>query len=204
MKKYNTAVHILFWILVIFLLTAALLLLFLKDYEFSSVLPFLKSTDLPQEEKVIVREVKEIEREVEWYFFVASGYSADDPAQGTNNTTATGKEVREGIIAVDPDIIPLGARVEIKDMGVFTAEDTGGKIKGNRIDIFFTSKEEAKDFGRKGIWARVIGGDRETELAGIYGDVPMYESSSQYGNMTAQGYQMFQGKISEDAVVLSN
>lgn len=204
MKKYNIAVHILFWILVIFLLTAALLLLFLKDYEFSSVLPFLKSADLPQEEKVIVREVKEIEREVEWYYFVASGYSANDPAQGTNDTTATGKEVGKGIIAVDPEVIPLGARVEIKGMGVFTAEDTGGKIKGNRIDIFFTSKEEAKDFGRKGIWVRAIGGVRETELAGMYGDMPMYENSSQYGNMTAQGYHMLQGKTSEDVMVLSN
>ena len=93
---------------------------------------------------------------IEWYYFVATAYSANDPTQGTKNITATGKVVYEGIIAVDPKIIPLGTKVEIKDLGKFTAEDTGGKIKGNRIDIYFSSREEAKEFGRQGIWLRMI------------------------------------------------
>jgi 3D (Asp-Asp-Asp) domain-containing protein len=57
---------------------------------------------------------------------------------------------------VDPKVIPLGTRIEIKDMGIFVAEDTGGKIKGNRIDIYFDSKEEAKKFGIRGIWINII------------------------------------------------
>ncbi|MBA7585584.1 hypothetical protein ES708_27568 [subsurface metagenome] len=110
----------------------------------------------------MIREVKEI-MEVEWYYFIASGYSANDPAQGTNNITATGKEIKKGMVAVDPKAILLGTKIEIKDMGIFIAEDTGGKIKGNRIDIYFDTKKEAKEFGRKGIWVKII--DNSYELA---------------------------------------
>ena len=99
--------------------------------------------------------VLEVEKNIEWYYFVASGYSANDPAQGTNSTTATGAKVQEGIVAVDPDMIPLGTEIEIKGMGIFVAEDTGGKIKGNRIDIYFDTKQEAKEFGQQGIWVKV-------------------------------------------------
>ncbi len=107
-----------------------------------------------EKEPVIITKIQEVEKETEWYYFTATGYSANDPAQGTNSTTATGKDIRIGMIAVDPKIIPLGTSVEIKDMGTFVAEDTGGKIKGNRIDIYFESKADAKKFGRQGIWVK--------------------------------------------------
>ncbi len=93
----------------------------------------------------MIREVSgimEVEKEVEWYYFIASGYSANDSVQGTNNITATSKEIKEGMVAVDPKVIPLGTKIEIKDMGIFIAEDTGGKIKGNRIDIYFDTKKD--------------------------------------------------------------
>ncbi|MEN6413249.1 MAG: 3D domain-containing protein [Veillonellales bacterium] len=65
--------------------------------------------------------------------------------------TYSGTEVRPGIIAVDPKIIPLGSRVYIQypdGHGTYaTAEDTGGAIKGNRIDIAKWSVGEAEDFG---------------------------------------------------------
>ena len=184
MKKYYMTVHILFWILVVILLSGVLSFLFLKDYNFAYLFPFAKSVELPQKEKVIVTKIKEVEKKVDWYYFVATGYSANDPAQGTDDTTATGEEVEEGIIAVDPDVIPLGTKVEIKEMGVFTAEDTGGKIKGNRIDIFFNSKKEAKDFGKKGVWIRIINGNSKLELADLYGSVPVYSGTRQYGNLS--------------------
>jgi 3D (Asp-Asp-Asp) domain-containing protein len=110
-----------------------------------------------EKEPVYITEVKEIEKKTEWFYFVATGYSANDPLQGTNNITATGKEIKKGMIAVDPKVIPLGTEIEIKDIGFFIAEDTGGKIKGNRIDIYFETKEEAKIFGRQEIWVRMLG-----------------------------------------------
>ena len=112
---------------------------------------------------IVITEVNKVEKEVEWYYFVATGYSADDPVQGTNNITATGVEVYEGIVAVDPKVIPLRTNIEIKGMGTFIAEDTGGKIKGDRIDIFFDLKEEAKKFGRRGVWIKILDNNVELE-----------------------------------------
>ncbi|GAG63085.1 unnamed protein product [marine sediment metagenome] len=73
------------------------------------------------------------------------------------------------MIAVDTRVIPLGTKIEIKDMGIFKAEDTGGKIKGNRIDIYFDTKKEAKEFGRKGVWIKII--DNSYELADLFKDI---------------------------------
>ena len=164
MKKYNIAIHILFWILVVFLLSIVTFSMFSENYKIGPLPPFLKSAELPEKEKTVVREV---EKKVDWYYFVASGYSADDPRQGTDNVTATGKEIGVGMIAVDPDVIPLGTKIEIKNMGFFTAEDTGGKIKGNRIDIYFDSKKEAEEFGKKGVWVKIINNDYKIDLAGL-------------------------------------
>lgn len=49
-------------------------------------------------------------------------------------------------IAVDPRVIPYGTQVEI-DGHTYTAHDTGGNIKGNRIDVYFDDHQEAWDFG---------------------------------------------------------
>ena len=51
-------------------------------------------------------------------------------------------------IAVDPVIISYGSKVKIGDI-VYTAEDCGGLVKGDHIDIFFDTHEEVRDFGTK-------------------------------------------------------
>lgn len=76
--------------------------------------------------------------------------------------TASGTKARVGVVAVDPKVIPLGTKLYIesldgsKDYGFCIAEDTGGAIKGNRIDLFFNSKAEAKRFGRKQVKVYVL------------------------------------------------
>lgn len=61
-------------------------------------------------------------------------------------TTATGEKPTPGdTIAVDPEVIPLGSKVKI-DGRVYTAEDTGGAIKGNRIDVLLGSHIETRSF----------------------------------------------------------
>ena len=49
---------------------------------------------------------------------------------------------------MDPTVIPLGSRIEF-DGVVYTAEDTGGKIKGRIIDVYFDTHEETEAFGRQ-------------------------------------------------------
>ena len=102
----------------------------------------------------------EKEIEVHWYQFLATGYSPDDPEQGTNRTMATGKEVYEGAIAADPKILPLGSIVQLKGLpngrdGIYIVEDVGGAIKGLHIDIFCESKFEALQINQQ-VWLRVI------------------------------------------------
>ncbi len=67
----------------------------------------------------------------------------------SDGITATGTHVTEGrTIAVDPKMIPLGSKVEI-DGHIYIAEDVGGGVKGNRIDIYFGSHYRALLFGRR-------------------------------------------------------
>lgn len=160
-NRYNMVINILFWVLVSVLIFLAVIVVLTQNDHLDSFLLKTKTEIVVEKEPVYITNVKEIEKETRWFYFVATGYSADDPLQGTNNITATGKEIKKGMIAVDSKIIPLGTKIEIKDIGVFVAEDTGGKIKGNRIDIYFETKEEAKEFGRQTIWVRVLGNSIE-------------------------------------------
>lgn len=74
----------------------------------------------------------------------------------TGNKTYTGVYPETGrTIAVDPDVIPLGSRVII-DGHTYIAEDTGGAIKGNVIDIFLPTTEECIEWGRQVVEVVVI------------------------------------------------
>ena len=76
------------------------------------------------------------------------------------NKTFIGSQVRPGIIAVDPNVIPLGSRVYIEypdGHGEYAiAEDTGGAIKGNRVDIAKWTVNEAQDFGIQNVKVYVV------------------------------------------------
>jgi 3D (Asp-Asp-Asp) domain-containing protein len=78
---------------------------------------------------------------------IATAYSRSEEEGTADGITASGTIVRPGVVAVDPEVIPLGTEIFIEGLGVFTAEDTGGDIKGNRLDIYFESREEAFEFG---------------------------------------------------------
>lgn len=66
----------------------------------------------------------------------------------TGNRTFTGTWPAAGrTVAVDPNVIPLGTRVYIEGYGWRVAEDTGGLIKGHKIDLFFDSEIECINFG---------------------------------------------------------
>ncbi len=69
--------------------------------------------------------------------------------------TASGMKARRGVVAVDPKVIPLGTKLYIESAdgsyvyGEAVAGDTGGAIKGNRIDLFMDSYSECMQFGRR-------------------------------------------------------
>ncbi|MFX3617374.1 MAG: 3D domain-containing protein [Sporolactobacillus sp.] len=78
--------------------------------------------------------------------FVVTAYSLE-------GTTATGVDLKSNpntkVIAVDPSVIPLGSKVTINGLGTFTAADTGGAIRGKRIDVHVGSNAQAMNFGRQ-------------------------------------------------------
>lgn len=76
---------------------------------------------------------------------MASAYSAYDP--GNSSYTARGNFLRKGLVAVDPNVVPLGTRLYIPGYGYAVADDVGGNIKGNRIDLAFDSHSDALQFG---------------------------------------------------------
>ncbi|MBU5668684.1 G5 domain-containing protein [Peptoniphilus sp. MSJ-1] len=86
--------------------------------------------------------------------------TAYDPTAGSK--TAMGTRARVGAVAVDPRVIPLGSKLYIESMdgfptyGYATAEDTGGAIKGNRIDLFYNTNAQARKFGRRNVKVYVL------------------------------------------------
>lgn len=70
---------------------------------------------------------------------------------GLSYYTATGIDLRQNsqVIAVDPSVIPLGSLVEVQGYGIAIAGDTGGAIKGNKIDLHMTSEKACYDWGRR-------------------------------------------------------
>ena len=74
--------------------------------------------------------------------------------------TAMGHGVRRGIIAADPRILRLGSRVNLNAgpySGQYLVSDTGGRIKGNKIDIWVPNCSEARRFGRRTVSINLLG-----------------------------------------------
>ncbi|WP_025115728.1 3D domain-containing protein [Lysinibacillus fusiformis] len=88
----------------------------------------------------------------------ASAYTAS--CEGCSGITATGINLKTNpnakIISVDPAVIPLGSKVYVEGYGEAIAGDTGGAIKGKRIDVFFPSQQDAINFGVKQLKVTIL------------------------------------------------
>jgi 3D (Asp-Asp-Asp) domain-containing protein len=89
--------------------------------------------------------------------FIATAYSLE-------GTTASGEETRRGIVAADPKVLPIGARIRVTDAGAYsgtyTVADTGRSIKGREIDLYIPDAHEARRFGRRHVQVEVLDGGR--------------------------------------------
>ena len=84
----------------------------------------------------------------------ATAYTSEDPGCGLY--TAGGNRLRRGMVAVDPRVISLGTRLFVEGYGYAVADDTGGAIKGNRIDLAYESRPDALKFGRRMVTVYVL------------------------------------------------
>ncbi|PID22068.1 hypothetical protein CSV61_07160 [Sporosarcina sp. P3] len=88
----------------------------------------------------------------------ATAYTAH--CNGCSGITRTGLNLRQNpnlkVIAVDPRVIKLGTKVHVEGYGYAIAGDTGGAIKGNKIDVFIPNKSRAFEWGRKNVKVKVL------------------------------------------------
>ena len=102
------------------------------------------------------------------YTCAASAYDLSYASCGKNpgdrgyGITASGMKAQRGVVAVDPSVIPLGTKLYIEstdgypDYGYAVAGDTGGAIKGYRVDLFMDSHSEAINFGRRQVKVYIL------------------------------------------------
>ncbi|PKG23831.1 3D domain-containing protein [Niallia nealsonii] len=80
--------------------------------------------------------------------------------KGSTGITATGinlkKNPNQKVISVDPKVIKLGSKVYVPGYGYAVAGDTGGAIKGKKIDVFMSSQKSAINWGRKNVKIKII------------------------------------------------
>lgn len=109
----------------------------------------------PREEVKVSSEEDESVKEMT---VTATAYTAY--CTGCSGTTAIGIDLRanpnQRVIAVDPRVIPLGTKVWVEGYGEAIAGDTGGAIKGNKIDVFIPSQESAMAWGVKTVKIKIL------------------------------------------------
>ena len=92
----------------------------------------------------------------------ATAYTADYASTGKRpgdkyfGICATGMKAQVGVVAVDPKVIPLHTKLYIDGYGFAIAGDTGGAIKGNKIDLFFNTNTEVRNFGRRPVTVYIL------------------------------------------------
>lgn len=88
----------------------------------------------------------------------STAYTAS--CSGCSGHTATGVNLKNNpdakVIAVDPNVIPLGSKVHVEGYGYAIAADTGSAIKGKKIDVFFPEKSAAYRWGNKQVTIKVL------------------------------------------------
>jgi 3D (Asp-Asp-Asp) domain-containing protein len=91
-------------------------------------------------------------------YMSATAYTAY--CAGCSGVTATGIDLRAHpdakVVAVDPNVIPLGTKLYIEGYGYAVAGDTGGAIKGKRIDLFMANRDDCFNWGRRTVKVRIL------------------------------------------------
>lgn len=144
-----------------FYLTALLLIILLTILAFQRV-------DKPADEPVfeppdkVTRNQIEPSRGGRILHMEATAYCLEDG--NGDGVTATGTMPLEGrTVAVDPNVIPYGTELSINGKDGYIAEDTGGAIKGHRIDVFMTNRKDALQFGRQTVRVQILRSDDDGE-----------------------------------------
>ncbi|HPF20510.1 MAG TPA: 3D domain-containing protein [Syntrophomonas sp.] len=110
----------------------------------------------PQNRVVAMGSITSVSRGSERLDFREAKYMQASAYTYTGFRTATGLNPSVGMVAVDPNVIPMGSRLYIEGYGYARAADTGGAIKGNTIDLFMESYSQCINWGRRSVKVYVL------------------------------------------------
>lgn len=125
----------------------------------------VKNTTAVQPAKTTTIKLKPVERQENvsrggsrTISMVATGYTdaAEENYPYAGMPSYIGMPLQRGVVAVDPNVIPMGTKLYVEGYGDAIAADQGGAIKGNRIDLFFDSKGEAYAWGMRRVEVTII------------------------------------------------
>ncbi len=103
----------------------------------------------PQNKVIAMGTISSVSRGGENLDFREARYMQASAYTYTGYRTATGMQPAVGLVAVDPAVIPLGTRLYIEGYGYAQAADTGGAIKGNKLDLFMEDRSQCIKWGRR-------------------------------------------------------
>ncbi|SEM52288.1 3D (Asp-Asp-Asp) domain-containing protein [Mesobacillus persicus] len=117
-----------------------------------------RKENIEEKTETVSAEPKKVEPSGKELTVTATAYTAE--CKGCIGITKTGVNLKENpdakVIAVDPSVIPLGSKVHVEGYGYATAEDIGGAIKGNKIDVFIPEQDDALEWGRKEVKLTIV------------------------------------------------
>ena len=129
----------------------------IQSSQISKQQPLVQPTNLDVKSEPIISETGSPANAASDFEVAPETYTAT--AYSLRGRTASGRLVSRGLIAADPRILPLGTRVRV-DAGNLSGEylvaDTGGAVKGRRIDIWTPTSGEAMRFGRRAVKLTVL------------------------------------------------
>ncbi|MEN6351642.1 MAG: 3D domain-containing protein [Syntrophomonas sp.] len=110
-----------------------------------------KVVQKPVNKVVALGTITEVSRAGQRLNFREARYMMASAYTYTGYHTATGKTPEVGTVAVDPSVIPMGSRLYIEGYGYGNASDTGGAIKGNRLDLFMEERSQCMNWGSRNV-----------------------------------------------------
>lgn len=120
----------------------------------------VEETPVVEEQSTVTEEPAVEEEAVTGTTMTVTATAYTRNADGGYGQTATGIDLNANpnakVIAVDPSVIPLGSTVYVEGYGTAIAGDTGGAIKGNKIDVYLPTESEVAEWGRKTVTIKVL------------------------------------------------
>lgn len=103
----------------------------------------------PQNKVVAMGVITAVSRGEQRFTFKEARFMEATAYTYTGYRTATGKNPAVGMVAVDPRVIPMGSKLYVEGYGYAHAADTGGAVKGDRIDVFMERYDQCMQWGRR-------------------------------------------------------